>query len=377
MAGKKYRAGVIGLGWMGFLYDLGRRDYENIGGSHENPIYDVESADRLLPEGLDLHRTHHLYDHPGKEGSITSYAGALVDRPEVELVAGAERDGRRLAMYGDRYGIEALYTDALEMLATERLDIVAIATNTKGRSLLTVEAVKAGARGVLVDKPMVFTLEEADAMVAVCAEAGVPLVGGSTSVSHPSFTRGKELIDGGALGTVKSMEARVPVMAQHQDWSYFLQSDPIWVCGIGDQPRRERGSTEFMGQGLIYCEDGTVVHIRDGAPEVRISGDCGEMSFERNRWRIWQQVETPTTGGWAEVPWPDPQFAPGMRVPYCLDDLIECMEGRLDEPKNSGRRVALALEVEVALKLSSQRGGERVDLPLSDRSLRLNYDWFR
>ena len=44
---KKYRAGVIGLGWMGFLYDLGRRDYENIGGSHENPIYDVESADRL------------------------------------------------------------------------------------------------------------------------------------------------------------------------------------------------------------------------------------------------------------------------------------------------------------------------------------------
>ena len=53
------------------------------------------------------------------------------------------------------------------------------------------------------------------------------------------------------------------------------------------------------------------------------------------------------------------------------------MEGRLDEPKNSGRRVAGALEVEVALKLSSRRGGERVDLPLNDRSLGLNYDWFR
>ena len=156
-----------------------------------------------------------------------------------------------------------------------------------------------------------------------------------------------------------------------------IQSIICIANSIGDQPRRERGSTEFMGQGLIYCEDGTVVHIRDGAPEVRISGDCGEMTFERNRWRIWQQVETPTTGGWAEVPWPDPQFAPGVRVPYCLDDLIECMEGRLDEPKNSGRRVTVALEVEVALKLSSQRGGERVDLPLNDRSLGLNYDWFR
>ena len=68
MEQKKYRAGVIGLGWMGFLYDLGKRDYERIGGSHKNPIYDVESADRPLPDGLDINRTFHLYDHPGREG---------------------------------------------------------------------------------------------------------------------------------------------------------------------------------------------------------------------------------------------------------------------------------------------------------------------
>ena len=46
-----------------------------------------------------------------------------------------------------------------------------------------------------------------------------------------------------------------------------------------------------------------------------------------------------------------------------------------DELKNSGRRVAL--EVEVALKASSEQGGNRVDLMLEDRSLGLNYDWFR
>ena len=62
---------------------------------------------------------------------------------------------------------------------------------------------------------------------------------------------------------------------------------------------------------------------------------------------------------------------------YGLADVIDCMEGRLDEPKNSGRRVAVAIEVEIALKQSSARGGARVDLPLADRSLGLNYDWFR
>ena len=376
MEQKKYRAGVIGLGWMGFLYDLGKRDYERIGGSHKNPIYDVESADRPLPDGLDINRTFHLYDHPGREGLGSSYSAALSDRPEVELVAGADRDPRRRAMFGERFGIGALYADALEMLDEERLDIVAIATNTKGRSALTVAAVAAGVRGVLVDKPMVFSLAEADAMVGACAEAGVPLVGGATSVSHPSFARAKALVEEGAIGEVRSLEARVPVFAQHQDWSYFLTSDPIWVCGTGDQPRRERGSTEFMGQGMIACSDGTVVHIRAGAPEVRISGSRGEMAFEYNQWRLYQDVEAPAAGR-VEMPWPMPQFLSGMRTVYCLDDLIDCMEGRLDEPKNSGRRVAVALEVELGLKQSSARGGERVELPLADRSLALTYDWFR
>lgn len=64
-----------------------------------------------------------------------------------------------------------------------------------------------------------------------------------------------------------------------------------------------------------------------------------------------------------EMPWPAPQFLPGMRTVYCLDDLISCMEGRLDEPKNSGQSVALSLEVKLGLRQDGQ-----VELPLADRS---------
>ena len=58
---------------------------------------------------------------------------------------------------------------------------------------------------------MVFSLAEADAMVGACAEAEVPLVGGATSVSHPSFARAKSLVEEEAIGEVRSLEARVPV----------------------------------------------------------------------------------------------------------------------------------------------------------------------
>ena len=373
----KYRGGVVGLGWMGVLYDMGTRDYENIGGSYKTPKYDLESTERPTPDWLDVHRKFHHHDHPGKEGLVATYAEAIWDRPEVELVAGADRDEKRLAMFGERYGITALYTDALEMYEKENLDILAIATNTRGRSFLTVKAVEAGVKGIFVDKPMTFTLKEADDMVNACAKAGVPLVGGATTTSHPSFGKAKELITTGAIGDVTSIEARVPLLSQHQDWYYFVDSELAWVSGIGDKPRRDRGSSEFMGQGIIVAKDGTVVHIRDGAPTVKISGSTGEIVFDGKRWTLWQEVDTPSgRKGRVEMPWPDPQFG-GMRTPWCLDDLIATMEGRMKEPKNSGRIVAAALEAELAMKQSSARGGERVELPLKDRSLGLTYDWFR
>jgi len=373
----KYRGGVVGLGWMGVLYDMGTRDYENIGGSYKDPKYDLESTERPTPDWLNVHRKFHHHDHPGKEGLVATYAEALWDRPEVDLVAGADRDKKRLSMFGERYGITALYTDALEMYEKENLDILAIATNTKGRSFLTVKAVEAGVKGIFVDKPMTFTLKEADDMVNACAKAGVPLVGGATTVSHPSFQKAKELIQSGAIGEVTSIEAQVPLSSQHQDWSYFVDSELAWVSGTGDKPRRERGSSEFTGQGIIVAKDGTVVHIRDGAPTVKISGSTGEVVFDGKRWILWQDVNTPSgRKGRVEMPWPDPQFG-GMRTPWCLDDLIATMEGRMKEPKNSGRIVRAALEAELAMKQSSARGGERVELPLKDRSLGLTYDWFR
>ena len=80
-------------------------------------------------------------------------------------------------------------------------------------------------------------------------------------------------------------------------------------------------------------------------------------------------------------PWPEPQMVSQIQGPlgavYGVADILDCLEGKLDEPKNSGRRVAVALEVEIVLKQSAVQGGVRVDLPLEDRSLRLNYDWYR
>ena len=263
----KYKAAVIGLGWMGLLYDMASRISDR---------FEIEDTDRPTPQ-LDIHRRIHHHEHPGYEGNPTSYSEAFDDRDEIELVAGVDRDRKRLDAFAERYE-EAVYEDAEKMLVEEHPDLVAIAVNTKYRADLTCLAVEHGAKGILTEKPMAHRLDETDRMVATCAQARVPLVCGSITTTHPSFERAKDLIESGAIGTVISIEASGPG-AQHQNWSYFLDSPPAWVVGTGDDGRLESGSDEFRGQGMLTTEDGTIVHFRKGAPGVRISGTEGEILF--------------------------------------------------------------------------------------------------
>ena len=74
--------------------------------------------------------------------------------------------------------------------------------------------------------------------------------------------------------------------------------------------------------------------------------------------------------------------------------MIDCLDGTsaLDEPKNSGRRVRMAMEAEIALKRSAalldshRKDGASVassavvtlPFPQEERAeARLNFDWFR
>ena len=367
---QKYRAGVIGLGWMGMLADVAV--------VYERGSYSVDDVERPTPE-LDVHREFHYHQNVGGANIPHTWAEVFHDRPDVELVAGAERDPQRLTAFGERYGVDALYTDASEMLRSESLDIVAVATNVKGRADLTCLAVETGAKAIAIEKPIAHTLHEVDRMVIACAAAGVPLVAGATPANHPSYGRAKELISNGAIGDVVSIEAEAPA-SQKPHWMYFVDDMPLWVVGVGDRERRESGSDEFVGQGLAQTRGEAVVHFRKGAGLVRVSGTSGEIVLDSNpgsHWRLWQDVDIGVGARRVEIPWPAPQFEGGYNAVCGLSDLIDSLEGRLDEPKNSGRRAAIALEVEIALKISSANGGARVDLPLRDRSLGLNYDWFR
>ena len=134
-----------------------------------------------------------------------THAGALVVCPRTELVAGASRGSEHLQHFGQQWNIDALYLDYAEMLAKERLDIVCIATHPGLHRPVVEAAVAAGAKGIFCEKPLALNLEDADAIVAACRNAGCVLSVNHSRRWNPVFLEAKKMIDQGAIGDLISM----------------------------------------------------------------------------------------------------------------------------------------------------------------------------
>lgn len=78
--------------------------------------FDIDDAERPTPS-LNIHLAFYHHDHPGDSGLPTSYAEAFWNRSEINLIAGVDRDKSRLQAFAERYSIQQLYTDAVEMLS--------------------------------------------------------------------------------------------------------------------------------------------------------------------------------------------------------------------------------------------------------------------
>lgn len=121
------------------------------------------------------------------------------DLPGAAIVAICDRDPARLALVGDQFGIERRYRDAAEMLETEKLDFVDIATTVASHRPL-VELVARHRLPVICQKPFAPSIADARAMVAACETAGVPLMVHENFRWQSPIQAVKAEVGGGAIG---------------------------------------------------------------------------------------------------------------------------------------------------------------------------------
>ncbi len=168
MSNATYRAGIIGLGF--------------IGGA------DQVSGDALGQRVPDLDGTHFA---------------SLSNHPRVDLVAGSSRDPGRRERFAQRAGA-VTYADWNEMLDKEPLDIVSVATYAPVHAEPTVACAEKGVRAIYCEKPIATRLSDAERMIEACAEAGALLVLNHQRRFNLNHRRLRELIAGGGLGDLTS-----------------------------------------------------------------------------------------------------------------------------------------------------------------------------
>ena len=217
------------------------------------------------------------------------------EHPGCKVVAVTDLNETLLKEIADKFGVEKRYTQAEEMLAKERLDVVSIATPNKFHQPLTLAAFAAGCH-VLCEKPMAMSAAEGREMLAAAKKAQKRLmINFSYRFSEQSQAL-KAQVDSGILGDVyfgrtiwhrrrglpgfggwfgqKALSGGGPLidLGVHRiDLALWLMGypKPVWVLGsiynpIGSAQAARQGKTfdvEDLAVGLIKFENGASLEV--------------------------------------------------------------------------------------------------------------------
>jgi predicted dehydrogenase len=132
----------------------------------------------------------------GKWGA--EHARIFSRRADTELVAVVGRDAARTQVRAEQYGTRA-YTDIAQMLSTERPDLVTVSLPNEAHYEPTLELLASGIP-LLVEKPLVFDLGEADRLLAEAASRGTFFAINFNHRYAEPVLRAKAAIDAGELG---------------------------------------------------------------------------------------------------------------------------------------------------------------------------------
>ncbi len=102
--------------------------------------------------------------------SLDLHSTALVNLKESKFTAVCSRNKEKAGEYAARFDLKA-YTDVVEMVSKEKIDVVIVCTPHPNHRIPTLAALEAGAH-VLIEKPFASSLEDCDAMLEASGKHG-------------------------------------------------------------------------------------------------------------------------------------------------------------------------------------------------------------
>lgn len=177
------------------------------------------------------------------------YMTTLTNHPELELVGCFDSNGDRLKQFCDYHNVRP-YAAANDLLADDRVELVAVLTPPESHSEIANAALDAG-KHVYCEKPLAMDFDDAVALVDKAHDRNLVLGGAPANALSDAFKLSKDIIDRGEIGDVKL------VYVEMEDGPLFRENWQNWRSVSGapwpGQHEFEIGCTlEHGGYGLSW-----------------------------------------------------------------------------------------------------------------------------
>ena len=335
----------------------------------------------------------------GLGGRGTLQLQAFLDnRDRFEITGICDIDEKRVRDAAEKQGLpeNCCFTDAEEMLQSVKPELMSFSTMPNVRLSMVELGIKYGVKGIMMEKPLANTVEEARKILELCREHHIKTVVCQQHKYLPSFRKLKEILDSGQIGDVYQISSscqanaswmgthyidymlwanggrKVSAVAAHVHGSNFYGTDshpaPAYVMG---QMMMENGVRAFLECG--YLSKPHMDHKGKGYPDrmrtleywvddrMTVYGTKGYVWADPNgRWGVF----SPETGGGILTGKEGSFMKNTSAMKEYTADMAAWMNGEIPEHPCDIEIAYHGFEALNAMYISAMEN-ERVDLPLA------------
>ena len=230
----------------------------------------------------------------GTGGIARSFVGAVrhaADDTGAEVVAVASRTAGGAAAFAREFGVPRAHAGYAALLADPAVDAVYNALPTGLHAEWSVRAARAGKHG-LCEKPLAVAAADVAAMYAAADAAGVVLLEAFPYAYHPQMHATLALLAGGAIGTVRAVQAAFGFTLDdpaNVRFDVALGGGALLDVGcyavsfarrvIGERPARAHATARWGPTGVDLSLAGTLEYPGGAVAQVACSFEAAPHRF--------------------------------------------------------------------------------------------------
>jgi predicted dehydrogenase len=214
----------------------------------------------------------------GCGGRQNAHVAAFREVENCEIIGVADWSEEARTNFAQKYDIPATYASVEEMMAEAKPDIVTVVVRPKWMCEPVLEALEAGVKGILMEKPFGVNIEDSKRMLETAEAAGTTLLVNHQYRFFELAERMREIVRSGELGEVEYFRAISAIKLHGQgthmiDFVRFLYDDRPFSWALGNFAGKETFDAKQIGPdfdtGVVAFDNGVPIYVEAGRGSMR------------------------------------------------------------------------------------------------------------